>query len=168
VQRGQSLFFFNGAQCQDKRQWTLTATQEILSKHQEALLLYVGDRGWQSTDASCPEMLWNLLLGEFQKLLGRGPEEPALGASAWVQVGPGRLRSPCQPQLYCEVNTKEVPFHQTLYVCKVPNHQWLSTVWEFLNHGLNLWLTTWGEQWVSHGSTGEGNSPVWLEGVEPG
>ena len=41
-------------------------------------------------------------------------------------------------------------------------------VWELLNHNLNLWLTTWGKHWVSHGSTGEGNSPVWPEGVEPG
>ena len=37
-----------------------------------------------------------------------------------------------------------------------------------LNHGMNLWLITWGEQWVSHGSTGEGKSPVLQEGVEPG
>ena len=32
----------------------------------------------------------------------------------------------------------------------------------------NHWLTTWGKHWVSHGRTGEGNSPVWPEGVEPG
>jgi len=31
-------------------------------------------------------------------------------------------------------------------------------VWELLNHSLNLWLTTWGECWVSHRSTGGGNS----------
>ena len=41
-------------------------------------------------------------------------------------------------------------------------------VWELLNHGLNFWLITWGEHWVSHRSTGEGNSAVWPEGVEPG
>ena len=41
-------------------------------------------------------------------------------------------------------------------------------VWELLNDNLNLWLITWGEHWVSCGSTGEGNSPVWREGVEPG
>ena len=41
-------------------------------------------------------------------------------------------------------------------------------VWELLNHGLNLWFTTWGEHWVSCGSTGEGNSPVWPGEVEPG
>jgi len=41
-------------------------------------------------------------------------------------------------------------------------------VWELLNHGLNLWFTTWGEHWVSCGSTGEGNSPVWPAGVELG
>ena len=41
-------------------------------------------------------------------------------------------------------------------------------VWELLNHSLDLWLPTWGKHWVSCGSTGEGNSPVWLKGVEPG
>jgi len=46
-------------------------------------------------------------------------------------------------------------------------HLW-PNVWELLNQGLNLWLTTWGKHWVSSGSTGEGNSAVWLEGVEPG
>ena len=45
---------------------------------------------------------------------------------------------------------------------------WSQSVWELLNHGLNLWLTTWGKHWVSHGSTGEGNSAVWPEGMEPG
>lgn len=44
----------------------------------------------------------------------------------------------------------------------------LATVWELLNYDLNLWLTTWGKHWVSRGSTGEGNSRVWLEGMEPG
>jgi len=38
-------------------------------------------------------------------------------------------------------------------------------VWKLLNRGLNLWLITWGEHWVSCGSTGEGNSPVWPEEV---
>ena len=41
-------------------------------------------------------------------------------------------------------------------------------VWELLSHGLNHCLITWGKDWVSHGSTGEGNSLVWLEGLEPG
>jgi len=46
---------------------------------------------------------------------------------------------------------------------------WVCTVvWELLNHSLNLWLITWGKHWVSPGSTGEGNSAVWPEGVEPG
>jgi len=44
---------------------------------------------------------------------------------------------------------------------------WLFTaVWELLSQSLNLWLITWGKHWVSCGSTGEGNSPVWSEGVE--
>ena len=42
------------------------------------------------------------------------------------------------------------------------------SVWELLNHGLNLWLISWGKHWVSHRNTGEGNSAVWLEGVKPG
>ena len=41
-------------------------------------------------------------------------------------------------------------------------------VWELLNHGLNLWFITWGEHCVSPGSTDEGSSAVWQEGVEPG
>ena len=40
-------------------------------------------------------------------------------------------------------------------------------VWELLNHGLNLWLTTWSKHWVSCRGTGEGNSAVWLKWVEP-
>ena len=40
-------------------------------------------------------------------------------------------------------------------------------VWE-LSYGPDPWLITWGKDWVIHGSTGEGNSPVWLEGMEPG
>jgi len=44
---------------------------------------------------------------------------------------------------------------------------WL-LVWELLSHGLNQWLSTWGKDLVSSGSTGEGSSAVWLEGVEPG
>jgi len=44
----------------------------------------------------------------------------------------------------------------------------LEHVWELLNDGLNHWLITWGDHWVSRGSTGEGNSTVQLEGVEPG
>ena len=40
-------------------------------------------------------------------------------------------------------------------------------VWELLSHSLNHWLITWGKDWVSCVSAGEGNSPVWPEGVEP-
>jgi len=42
-----------------------------------------------------------------------------------------------------------------------------STVWELLNHDLNLWWITWGKHWDSCARTGEGNSPLWPEGVEP-
>jgi len=41
-------------------------------------------------------------------------------------------------------------------------------VWEQLSHSLNHWLSTWEKDLVSPGSTGEGNSSVWPEGVEPG
>jgi len=34
---------------------------------------------------------------------------------------------------------------------------WNTCVWELLNHGLNLWLSTWGECWVSCRGTGECN-----------
>lgn len=38
VQRGLSQAVFSGAQCLDKSQWAQTRTQEVLSKHQAALL----------------------------------------------------------------------------------------------------------------------------------
>lgn len=41
-------------------------------------------------------------------------------------------------------------------------------VWELLSPGLNHWLSSWGKDPLSPGSTGEGNSAVWPEGVEPG
>ena len=42
------------------------------------------------------------------------------------------------------------------------------TVWELLSHGRNDWLSNWGKDLLSPGSTGEGNSAVWPEGVQPG
>lgn len=42
------------------------------------------------------------------------------------------------------------------------------SVWELLSHDLNHWLSTWRKDLVSSGSTGEGSSAVWEEGVEPG
>jgi len=63
---------------------------------------------------------------------------------------------------------------QCLHCCQWLNSllcsrgHWWEAVWEMLSHSLNHWLITWGKDWVSHGSTGEGNSPVWPEGVEPG
>jgi len=44
----------------------------------------------------------------------------------------------------------------------------LMYMWELLSHGLNHLLITWGKGPVSPGSTSEGNSSEWLEGVEPG
>ena len=42
---------------------------------------------------------------------------------------------------------------------QLPFHHWAIVLgaWELLNHGLNLWLTTWGECWVSCRGTGECN-----------
>ena len=37
-----------------------------------------------------------------------------------------------------------------------------------MSHSLNHWLSTWGKVVVSPGSTGEGDSPVRQEGVDPG
>ena len=39
----------------------------------------------------------------------------------------------------------------------------VQVVWELLNHSLNLWLTTWGERWVSCRGTGECNF-TWVTG----
>ena len=63
-------------------------------------------------------------------------------------------------------NYTRVGFHFLSRAVKVISE--LMVVWELLNHSLNLWLTTWGKDWVSHRSTGEGNPPVWPEGLEPG
>ena len=41
-------------------------------------------------------------------------------------------------------------------------------VWELLSHSLNYWSITWGKDWVSPGSTGEGNLPVWQKGCHWG
>ena len=37
-----------------------------------------------------------------------------------------------------------------------------------LSHSLSHWLSSWGKHLISPWSTGEGNSAVWPEGVEPG
>ena len=42
------------------------------------------------------------------------------------------------------------------------------TTWELLSPSWNHWLSTWGKDPVSLGSTGECNSSVWLGGLEPG
>ena len=53
-------------------------------------------------------------------------------------------------------------------VWSVPNTLLIGAVWELLSHSLNYWLSTWGKDPVSPESTGEGNSAVWLEGLQPG
>jgi len=42
------------------------------------------------------------------------------------------------------------------------------SVWELLSYSLSHWLSTWRKDPLSPGSTAEGNSSVWPEGVEPG
>lgn len=37
-----------------------------------------------STEANCPERLWNLFPGDFQKLPACGPGHPSLGIPAWA------------------------------------------------------------------------------------
>lgn len=44
VQRGQSQALPSGAQCQKKRRWARTGTQEVLTEHQEAVLYDEDDR----------------------------------------------------------------------------------------------------------------------------
>ena len=46
--------------------------------------------------------------------------------------------------------------------------QYFQAVWELLKHSLNHWLSTFGKDLVSPGSTGEGNPCVWPEGGEGG
>ena len=97
---------FSGAQWQEKRQWAQTGTQEVLSEHQEKILLLCS---WCKTVTGCPEKLWSLpvsLLGDFQKLPGHG-----LGQSAWTGPawggGLGQLASrdpfPSQPFCNCVI-----------------------------------------------------------------
>jgi len=45
-----------------------------------------------STKRGCPERLWNLLLGDLQKLLGHGPRQSALGVPDGADVGSADLQ----------------------------------------------------------------------------
>jgi len=76
--------FVSGAQCQDKRQWAQTRTQDVLSEHQETFLCCVGD----GAVAQAAQKLWGLLLGDLQKSPGHSPGHPALGVPAGAGVGP--------------------------------------------------------------------------------
>jgi len=70
-EEGQSQTPFSNVQCQYKRQWAKSGTQEVLFEHQETLLDCV------STGTGCSERLWGLLLGDFQNTPGHGPGQPA-------------------------------------------------------------------------------------------
>jgi len=57
------------------------------------------------------------------------------------------------------ISTKKTHYFQLLLSLSSTWH----SVWELLNHGLNLWLTTWGERWVSRRGTGKCNF-TWVTG----
>lgn len=50
--------------------------------------------GWWRADTDFPLRLWDLLLGDLQKL-------PSLGGPSWEEVGADGPRGPCQPQSCC-------------------------------------------------------------------
>lgn len=51
---------------------------------------------WWSTDKSCPDMFWSLLLVDLQKPPGHGREQLALGDPTWAGVGPDCLQRSLQ------------------------------------------------------------------------
>lgn len=88
-EEGQSQTPFSSVQCQDKRQWAKSGTQEVLFEHQETLLDCV------STGTGCSERLWGLL-GDLICSCMDG--YPALGVPAGAWVGPDGPRSLSEPQ----------------------------------------------------------------------
>jgi len=68
---------------------------------------------------------------------------------------------------FCAFLLRVPPFQSLPEDC-FPAEKDVGVVWELLSHGLNLWLSTWGKDPVSPGSTAEGNSAVRPEEVEPG
>jgi len=74
VQRGQSQSLLSGAQCQEKEQWAQTATQEVLSEVQGALLCCAVDGAL----AQAAQRLCSLLLGDLQEPPVCGTGHPVL------------------------------------------------------------------------------------------
>ena len=75
-QRERSLAAFSGAHCWDKRQWTQTGTQDVLTDYHKALLCCVSDR----VLAQAAQRLWGLL-GDLQE-----PPDAVLGTLLWVSL----------------------------------------------------------------------------------
>ena len=90
---------FSGAQCQYKRQWAQTETQEVHTEHQEVFLYCVG--GWHGM----PERLWSLLLGELQNPPRHGPRQPILDILDWAGIGGDSLQ-------------KSLPISTILWFCE--------------------------------------------------
>jgi len=79
----------SGAQCQHKSRGHKLA-QEAPSEQQAALPCCAGDGAL----AHILQRLWGLLLGDLQKLPGRGPGHPALGGPAAVGLELGDPEGP--------------------------------------------------------------------------
>jgi len=73
---GQSLF--SGAQRQDKGQWAQTEAEEVLSEHEEELLLSEGDGAL----AQAAQGGGGVSSGDIQHPPGQGPVQPAAGDPA--------------------------------------------------------------------------------------
>ena len=70
VQRAQRQAFVSGAQCQNKRYWAQTGTQEFPSDHQEALLYCVGDGALvQMVHRACRALSLEIFKRCFDKIL---------------------------------------------------------------------------------------------------
>ena len=88
VQRRQRQALFSDVQCQEKRQWAQTKTQEVLPEQQETPFLLWG---WLSTGTDCPERLWCLPPWRYSKAVwtwswATGSKQPCLsreGQTRW-------------------------------------------------------------------------------------
>lgn len=81
VQWRWSRALFSVVMCQDKWQLAQTGKQEVLSKHQEALLYHVCDGALaQVARRRCG----TYLLGDLQNLPRQHPGQPALDIPAWA------------------------------------------------------------------------------------
>lgn len=83
MQRRLNETLFNDTQCQAKRQWAQTETQEVTHKHQKDILYCGGDKILGSVVQRCCEIsfIWGA-----QKLSGHDPEQLDLGGPSWVEA----------------------------------------------------------------------------------